>query len=86
MDLKTALSKRFEELGLTLPGLSSRQNPAPDLLDREVANRYSATVRKVLTAPETCKPGTLRGVLEVLRGKLIIQIEFTETKTYNLNP
>lgn len=90
MDLKTALNKRLEELGISKYELAvkygRRQNPAPELLDREVANRYSATVRKVLTAPETCKPETLRGVLEVLHGKLIIQIEFTETKTYNLTP
>ena len=58
----------------------------PGLSDREVANKHSATVRKVVTAPQTCKPATLQGILAILHGKLTMQVEFTETKTYNLNP
>lgn len=89
MDLKTALNKRLEDMGMTKYELAVKygrlKNPSPGSLDSEVANKHSATIRKVLSAPETCKPSTLKDVLEILHGKLTIQVEFTEIKTYNLN-
>lgn len=90
MDLKTALNKRLEELGISKYELAVKygrlQNPAPELIDSVIANRYYSTVCKVLTAPETCKPATLQGILEILHGKLTMKVEFTEIETYNLNP
>lgn len=89
MDLKTILNKRLEDLGMSQYEVAiaygRQQNPNPDLTDREISNKYLSTVRKVLTSPETCKPATLKGVVEALSGRLTIQIEFTDTKTYSLS-
>lgn len=91
MDLKTVLNKRLEELGMTQYELAiaygKKQNPKPepDLTDRDIGNKYLSTVRKALSNPETCKPATLRGVVEALNGQLTMQIEFFDTKTYKLS-
>jgi len=89
MDLKTLLHDRLEQLGMSAYDLAiaygKRQNPDPGLTDRDIGNKYLSTVRKVLTSPETCKPVTLRGVVEAMNGRLTMQIEFVDTKTYSLN-
>lgn len=89
-DLKTILNKRLEQLGMSQYELAiaygKKQDPGleSELSDRDIGNKYLSTVRKVLTSPETCKPATLRGVVEVLNGRLIMQIEFFDVKTYRL--
>lgn len=89
MDIKTILNKRLEELGMTQYELAiaygKKQNPEPGLSERDIGNKYLSTVRKVLNYPETCKPATLKGVVEALNGRLTMQIEFIDTKTYNLS-
>lgn len=89
MDLKTLLNDRLEQLGMTPYELAiaygKKQNPDPGLTDRDIGNKYLSTVRKALNNPETCKPATLKGVVEALNGRLTMQVEFIDTKTYKLS-
>lgn len=59
--------------------------PDSGLSDRDIANKYLSTVRKVFSAPDTCKPSTLKGVVEALNGRLTLQVEFTDVKSYNIS-
>lgn len=89
-ELKEILIGRMAELEMSPYSLAIAYgkilNPNADVkTDRDIANRYLSTIRKALEDPESVKNQTLKTIISVLQGDLVLSVEFTNKKVYKLS-
>jgi len=83
-DLKKLIEDRMSQLEMTPYQLAIAYGkiaePDFDGTERDIGNKYLSRIKKAISQPEKCQLDTLKTIFKALKGNLVLQMEFVDTR------
>ena len=75
-----ALEKLLKEKNMTISDLTREYGKleAPELSPDDAIKKYGSTIRKAVKNPEHTKHGTVKKLIEILGGELVVRVKRVE--------